>query len=461
MSIAAQPEPEPEPEPASAAPPTGLVQRVVRGSGWTLAGTVCSQLLRFGSNLVLTRLLFPEAFGLMSIAQSIVTAAHLLSDVGLTQSIVRSERGHEARYQDTIWTLNIAKSLLIGLLMIVCAPIAAHVYAQPALLTIVPAMALPTIIGAFASTKVALINRRLEIHRLTLLELASQACGIATMITWASRDASPWALVAGNWASTLATVAFSHLLIAGRGNRLLLDRAIVGEVLSFGGWVLVSSGVTFLLGEGSNLLTASLVGTRSVAYIGLSTTLALVAWNAIQQISGRVLFPAYAEVWRRRADDFPRVVARSRRVQLVGACAVAAALALAGDRVVATLYDPRYRPVGALLQIQAVGTVFAFISSSYANVLWAMGRAGLNTVILAAQALLQIGLLIIGYSLGGVLGLMTATSFIGLALYPINAIIFARLGLFQPRLDAPVFVLGTALAAWVWLFGAWHFVAFN
>jgi len=448
-------------EAANPVPPTGLAQRVLRGSGWTLAGTVSSQFLRFASNLVLTRLLFPEAFGLMAIAQSILTAAHLLSDVGLTQSIVRSERGHEPRYQDTIWTLNIAKSLLIGLLMGVAGPIAAHVYAQPALARIVPAMGLPAVIGAFASTKVALINRRLEIGRLTLLELGAQACGIATMVAWALVDRSPWALVAGNWASTLATVAGSHLLIAGRGNRLAWDRAIVREVLSFGGWVLMSSGVTFLLGEGSNLLTASLVGTKSVAFIGLSTTLALVAWNAIQQVSGRVLFPAYSEVWRQRARDFPRVVERARRLQLLGACAVAVVLVLFGDRIVQALYDPRYRPVGALLQIQAVGTIFAFASSSYANVLWAMGRAGLNTVILAAQAFMLIGLLTLGNTLGGVLGLMTGTSFIGLAIYPVNAFIFARFGLFQPKVDLPVFLLGACAAGWVWLFGAWRVVSFH
>ena len=38
---------------------SGLKQRVFRAGGWTAAGYGVGQLLRFGSNIILTRLLFP------------------------------------------------------------------------------------------------------------------------------------------------------------------------------------------------------------------------------------------------------------------------------------------------------------------------------------------------------------------------------------------------------------------
>ena len=60
-----------------------LMARVIRAGSVTLMGNVGSQVLRFASNLLLTRLLFPGVFGLMAIAQSILTVANLLSDVGL------------------------------------------------------------------------------------------------------------------------------------------------------------------------------------------------------------------------------------------------------------------------------------------------------------------------------------------------------------------------------------------
>jgi len=40
---------------------------IVKGAAWTFAGHAASQLIRLASSLILTRLLFPEAFGVMSL----------------------------------------------------------------------------------------------------------------------------------------------------------------------------------------------------------------------------------------------------------------------------------------------------------------------------------------------------------------------------------------------------------
>jgi O-antigen/teichoic acid export membrane protein len=444
--------------PALAAP--SLATRVLRGGALSLLSNLASQLLRFGSNLVLTRLLFPEAFGLMAIAQSILAAARLLSDVGLTQSIVRSARGDDQRFCDTVWTLNIIKDGALCALICALAPSVAHLYDQPKLSQLVPAMAATILFSAFNATKIALVNRRLAFGRLIPIELGAQLTGIMVMIAWAMVDRSPWALVAGNWASTLVTLACSHFALDGPRNRFAWDPHAIQEVFGFGTWVMLSSMVTFLLGEGSNLLNGWLVGARAVGFIALSTNLALVAWGTVQGITGRVFFPAYAEVWRERPDDLPRVVARSRRVQLAVGVAVALILVLLAPQMIALLYDQRYRYVGALLQVQAVGTIFAFVSSSYSGVLWATGHGHLNAQVVGFQAASLFVLLIVGSHLGGVLGLMTASSFIGICLYPFNSWVFGKLGLWQPRIDSIVFLVGIFAAAYVYFCGAWRVMSF-
>lgn len=432
-----------------------LIERVMRAGSVTLVGNIASQVLRFGSNLVLTRLLFPEAFGLMAIAQSILTAAALVSDVGLQQSVVRSERGHEPGFLNTIWTLQIAKGALILVIMSLGAAFAARGYKQPMLLEIMPALGLASLIGGFASTNVALVNRQIQAGRLTFVELGSQLVGIVVMLAWAKLSPTPWALVGGNLAASLSRSLATHLVLGGPGNRFGWDRSVVQEVWKFGGWVMLSSSVTFLAGEGRNLLNAALVDARTVGLLVLSTTLAFVVWNAIQQISGRVLYPAYAEVWRERPQSLPSAVQRSRRWQLLGGCGVAAIFALAGDKLVGCFYDARYREAGIFLQIQAVGTMFSFLNASYSGVLWAIGRPGLGTVLLAVQVLIVTCLIFVGHAMGGALGLVTAASFTGILMYPINSLVYHRFGLFQPKTDWLPIVLGFALAAYVYTFGSW------
>lgn len=428
-----------------------LRQRVLTAGGWTMGGSIAGQALRFGSNLILTRLLFPEAFGLMAIVQAVLVGVALLSDVGLSASIVRSRRGADPVYLNTVWTIQIVKGLLVGVGMVVAALPVARAYGQPLLAQIVPVMGLVAVVHGFTSTNTDLARRNVDVRRLVFIDVGTQAFGIAVMIVLAWLDPTPWALVWGNVAGSAAKVASSHLLLPGPRNRLAWDRAAAKDVFSFGAWVLVSSAVTYLAGEGRQLLVASLLDVRLMGLFGLASTLNLVIWSAAQQIGARVLFPAYAEVWRDDPKRFPAVVERARRAQLAPCWAGAAALALVGPWVIELFYDPRYADAGLILQIHAAGLMVGALSGSYTGVLWAMGRARLATALLSLQVAVYFAGMLAGHRLGGPLGTVLGGSLTGWIIYPLNAWAFSRLGLWQPKTDVPVLLATLPVtAAMVW-----------
>jgi O-antigen/teichoic acid export membrane protein len=78
----------------SVAVPT-LKNRVFIAGGWSVAGYGLSQAIRLGSNLLMTRLLVPDMFGLMAIAGTLMVGLAMFSDVGLRQSVVTSMAGLE------------------------------------------------------------------------------------------------------------------------------------------------------------------------------------------------------------------------------------------------------------------------------------------------------------------------------------------------------------------------------
>jgi len=438
----------------------GLAARVIRGGGWTIAGNFGGQALRFVSNIWLTHLLFPAAFGVMAIAQSIIAAAKMLSDVGLQQSVIRSNRGDDPGFLDTVWTLQVLKGFGILVVMTAIAPFMARMYHQPDLVHVIPGLGVAALVSGFASTKVALLNRNIEIGRIVSMELGTQFVGILVMGLWAWLSPTLWSLVAGNIVTALAMTLATHLFIPGRTNRFAWQGSAVREVWSFGGWVMLSSGVTYLVGEGRNLLNGTLVSPGVIGMMVISTTLVMVLWNAIQSVSGRVLFPAYAAVWRERPQNLASVVERSRRLQLLAGCAIAILFALFGDRIVGLFYDARYRAAGAFIQIQAAGSIVGFLGGTYGGVLWAIGRPGVNTILLCAQLFVTVVLILTGHALGGTLGLVVGVSLNGLAMYPVNSIVYARFGLWQPRTDALPFLIAIALGVYVWLFGAWRGMTF-
>ena len=425
--------------------PPSLRQRVLKAGSWTMAGYGGAQMLRFLSNLVLTRLLFPEAFGLMALMYSILTGINMLTDLGINQSIVRSARGADAGYANTAWTLQIAKGVLVALLMGGAAGWCAEHFRQPQMTSLMWGVALIALVTSFGSTKSAIATRNVELARVTQIDLVTQAIGILVMVGLAWRWPSVWSLIWGNLVTSLLRVVGSHVLLPGPNNRFAWDRSAARGIFSFGGWMMLSSTITFLLGEGSRLLSATLLDIRLIGLIGLSSALGLMAWNAIQQLSGRVLFPAYAEVARSGdRERLSRVVEKSRFTQILPAWIISVVLCFAGGALIDLLYDPRYSDAGLVLRIQSAGLMVGILTGSYAGVLWSIGRIRMSTLMLAFQACFLWGGLLLGFHLGGPLGAIVGASSTGWLMYPFTAIVFAREGLWHPRLDLPF--LGASIA---------------
>src|SRR4030067_3228097 len=108
-----------------------LRQRVLQSGSWTLLGYGVNQALRLGGNLILTRLLFPEAFGMMAIIQAVAFGAHMLTDVGVGPSIVQNARGNEPAFLNTVWTVQIVRSVLVWVGLCALAFPLARFYGEP------------------------------------------------------------------------------------------------------------------------------------------------------------------------------------------------------------------------------------------------------------------------------------------------------------------------------------------
>src|SRR5262245_49230326 len=90
-----------------------LKQRVLNAGLWSLSGYGLSQAIRFGSNLLMTRLLVPEMFGVMAIATLVMVGLAMFSDVGLKPSVIQSKRGNDPAFLNTAWVIQILRGLVL------------------------------------------------------------------------------------------------------------------------------------------------------------------------------------------------------------------------------------------------------------------------------------------------------------------------------------------------------------
>ena len=82
---------------------------VIRSSVWVFGGQMAGQVLRLISNLIMTRLLVPEMFGVMAVANTLIVGLQLCSYLGIHHNIIQSSRGDERIFLDTAWVLQIMR----------------------------------------------------------------------------------------------------------------------------------------------------------------------------------------------------------------------------------------------------------------------------------------------------------------------------------------------------------------
>src|SRR5687768_12690090 len=161
-----------EPAASEAAEPS-LKSRAVRGALFTFTRYGGAQIIRLAANLLLTRLLFVETFGLMALISVLLQALEMFSDIGIGPSIIRSRRGDDPRFLDTMWTVQIVRGFGVWIVACIVAAPFAQFYEQPVLAQAIPFAGLNALIAGFASTKQYTLNRHLYLGRVTVLELVA------------------------------------------------------------------------------------------------------------------------------------------------------------------------------------------------------------------------------------------------------------------------------------------------
>jgi O-antigen/teichoic acid export membrane protein len=404
---------------------------LLRGSAFEMLGYGLSQVVRLGSNLVLSRLLLPEAFGMAALVNMLNQGLIMLSDVGLPTVIVQSERGDDIRFLNTAFTWQAARATALWCAASLCAIPMALFYNEPELKHLIPFGALSVLILGLRSTGYYTMRRRLNLAPLMVIEIASQVAAVAVMIAWASVNPSVWALIMGAIMSSVVAVIGSHLLKVGYRNRFAWDKESAKSMFDFGKWVAGSSVLTFASQQGDRLLLGRFLGVSTLGIYSNAVFLSGALGEAITRITHGVLFPAYSRVQAEGIERLRQLFYRTRLVVDALVLPALGGLSALGPVVVHILYPAKYWDAGWMLRV----------ISPYQFCLFAVGDSRYGFFLNLARTIALVVGVIVGYARYGVVGLVW-----GVALSEVPALLvvywgFTRQGLASHKheLRAPAF----------------------
>jgi O-antigen/teichoic acid export membrane protein len=387
-----------------------LKRAVLKGSAWTLGGVAAGQAIRLGKSLILSRLLFPEAYGVMAIVWAVLTCLDLLSDVGLSPGIVRSPRGDDPYFLNTAWTMkSIRGTVLCGIVCAIAYPVSLF-YHKPQLALLLPVAGLTVLIEGLGSTNTYSCQRNMAYSRITMLELINEIVGLGVTIGWALIHPTVWALLGGAVAGRISQVLGSHILLPGIRNRFHWDPAAFSELANFGKWVFFSSAIYLLYFQGDRLLLGRFLDSKLLGVYSIAIMLSEAISGVINKLTDTVLFPALSQTAISDRNRLRSVLYKMRLGTDVLMIMPIGVLMMVGGVVVKLLYDSRYQDAGWMLQILSVRLIMISMLVGGASSLFALGHSRYSVGQNICRAIWIFTMIPLGWHFFGMKGIVCAVS---------------------------------------------------
>ncbi|MBB2487063.1 oligosaccharide flippase family protein [Mitsuaria sp. WAJ17] len=421
---------------------------LLRAASWLAGSQLGSQLLRLGGNLVLARLLAPDAFGLMAALNTVYFALVMCSDLGLWQIVVQHRRS-DARFLGSAWALQGLRAVLLAAVVVVVSlGLAAlqqggwlprsSAFGDPRLPAMVLAFAACALLQGAESQQIALAQRELRGAALARLELMAQLVALGLTVAVAALTHSPWALPAGVVASAAARTLGSHLLLGGPRLRPCWDREALKDLLGTGRWMVASSALGFIAAHAEKLLLGALLSTTAFGLFAIASTLVAAVAGLFAALNGQIVLAGLSAA---RRDDPGTLAVRYLRLQRHADLALGLAAGLMfslGPWIIHLGYDRRYAPAAADLQILSLG-LLALRQQVVEQLMFVQGhaaRVSANNLLRGAALLVVVPL---AHSWGGAIAALGAVVACQFAAWPLSLHYLARQGLLRPG------------SSWLWL----------
>jgi len=365
----------------------GLRARVARGGAWLGSGSFAEQACRFARNMLLARLLAPQAFGAMAIVLSASSLITSFSDVGVLPAIIHNPRGGTAPYLNAAWWLGMARSLFVYATIFISAPWIAHFYGNAVLTGLLRVALLSTILDGMLSPRSKLAQKEMKFGRWAFISNGGAICGVTVTIVLSFVLRDVWALAIGYCSENAFRCLFSYIVYPSLPS-LDWDRSAFSDLLHFSKGMFGLSFLNLLFARTDIFVLGKLHSAEALGLYALAVNLVQTPTTFLINMLSQTLLPAFAHV-QSDMQRLNRILTEvTTWVVLAGAPAMAV-IWLCGSSLLTVFYGHRYGVPGPAhaLALAAAVALLNTLNSMITSLFFATGEPGLHRRAVAMSAI--------------------------------------------------------------------------
>ena len=349
--------------------PPGDQTSVAKGAVLTVLMRWIDRFVGFVSTLVLARLLVPDDFGIVAMASLAVGLTDALLDMGVHVALIQN-RHATAEHYNTAWTLRLIQSLLGCAIVFLFAPYAADYFNDARIEPVLRLMSVGLVFIGLENIGVVTFQKEMRFGMDFRFVFLRRISGFLTtmIVAWFLR--SYWALVIGALSGRICGVFLSYYLHSMRP-RISFEK--LKDIFTVSQWMLLNSLGNYLNLNLHNILVGRSTNASVVGGYTLACDISAMPTTELLAPLNRVLFPAFVKA-KHNLAELKRVFLLAQSVQTLLGMPAGAGLALVAHEAVYVLLGDKWSFIVPYVQILALASVVAVITTSGSYLLMTVGK---------------------------------------------------------------------------------------
>jgi len=400
-----------------------LRERAAKGIVWSVAEKWGRAAIWFLTFVVLSRLLGPEAFGLVALASTFIAFVEVFLSQGFGAAIVQRADLVREHLDTAFWATVLIGSLLTVGGIAVSGSVAA-VFGEPNLGPVLRWLSISFILSALSSTQMAILRRQFAFKSLAVRSITATTAGGIVGVSLAFAGFGVWSLVVQSLAIGLVGVIVLWRASDWRPG-FDLSMKHYKELFTFGAYVAGHNILQVLVRRSDDLLIGYFLGPTLLGYYAIGYRLVLVIIRAATGIINSVAFPTFS-----RLQDNPERMRRAfyevTQYTSLLAFPVFIGLAILAPEVVPALFGEKWAPSIPVMQVLALMGILQSGLAFNGSVMKAFGKPSWHFGIMLLNAVCTVlgFLLVVRW---GIVAVAASFVIVGYLLAPVSYMAVHRL----------------------------------
>lgn len=387
-----------------AAKETTYSQKVLKGFLWLGTGTFLGQLIAWCSTIIVIRLLSPSDYGLMSMSTVFLNLLIMLSELGISASIIQAGKINEKEIRQ-IFGVVIISSFCGWVICFFSAPLVALFFNEDRLIFLIRITSINFFLIALFIIPQSILIREMNFKAKAKVDISAQVGASILALIFAFKGMGVWALI--------YSLIFMHIIKAIGFNMIhfylvkpVFNLKGAERLIKFGLTVTGSHMLYYLLTQSDKIIVGRFLGDNLLGIYSVALNLASIPIEKVLPIITQVSFTAYSRI----QDNIERIQRNLlRATRIIGVLSFPVFFGMAGvaPEAIPLLLGSKWQAIIIPFQMLCLIMPFKALSHIFPPSVIAVGKPRIDLTNNAISSIIMIVAILIGVR-SGVIGVCIA-----------------------------------------------------